>query len=280
MGSNVDFKIKVVEGGGAFVCGEETALMASIEGKRGEPWPRPPYPSESGLWGRPTLVNNVETWATIPRIINRGAEWFSSIGSKESKGTKIFSLVGNVRNEGLIEVPIGTKLREIVFEIGDGIPNNKELKAIQTGGPSGGFIPKKYIDLPIDYERLKEKGSIMGSGGIVVMDEDTCIVGMARHFMTFLTRESCGKCTSCKIGTKRDLELLTKITEGKGELKDLDLLEELGHLVRETALCGFGWTAGSPGLSALRYFKDEYKEHIVQKRCRAGTCKALTKGRK
>jgi NADP-reducing hydrogenase subunit HndC len=274
-GSGFDFDIKVTRGAGAFVCGEETALLASVEGKLGEPRPRPPYPAASGLWDKPTCINNVETWANICRIINRGAKWFSSIGTETSKGTKVFSLVGKINNTGLVEVPMGITLREIIEDIGGGIPGGKEFKAVQTGGPSGGCIPKEKIDLPIDYESLAEAGSMMGSGGMVVMDEDTCMVDVAKYFLTFTQDESCGKCTPCREGTKAMQQILTRITEGKGKEEDLALLEDLAKSIKDSALCGLGKTAPNPVLTTLRYFRDEYEAHIKEKRCPAHICREL-----
>lgn len=275
LGTGFDFDIKVHRGAGAFVCGEETALLASIEGRLGEPRPRPPYPAQSGLWGKPTLINNVETWADIPVIISRGAKWYSNIGTETSKGTKVFSLVGKINNTGLVEVPMGITLREIIYKIGGGIPEGKEFKAVQTGGPSGGCIPKEKIDLPIDYESLSEAGSIMGSGGMVVMDEDTCMVDVARYFLSFTQDESCGKCTPCREGTKAMLEILTRITEGKGAEEDLQLLEDLALSIKDSALCGLGNTAPNPVLTTLRYFRDEYETHIRDKKCPAHVCRQL-----
>jgi len=275
LGSGFDFNVKIVPGAGAFVCGEETALIASIEGKKGEPKQRPPFPAQKGIWGKPTNINNVETWANIPHIINNGAEWFSEIGTDGSKGTKIFSLVGKINNTGLVEVPMGISLREMVFGIGGGIPNGKEFKAIQTGGPSGGCIPKEVLDLPLDYEKLMDAGSIMGSGGLVVMDEDTCMVDVAKYFLGFLLDESCGKCLTCREGIERMLEIVTDITEGRGKENDIQLLEELGNVVKDASMCGLGQTAPNPVLSTLRYFKDEYLAHINEGRCPAGICRAL-----
>jgi len=275
LGKDFDFDITIVTGAGAFVCGEETALIASIEGKKGEPRQRPPFPVQKGLWGKPTVINNVETWANIPLIINKGAEWFSKIGTERSKGTKIFSLVGKVNNTGLVEVPMGITLREIIYDIGGGIPNGKKFKAVQIGGPSGGCIPEEFLDTPIDYESLKSLGSMMGSGGMVVMDEDTCMVDVAKYFLEFLQDESCGKCLTCREGIERMLEILTDITEGRGKEEDLQLLQELGELVRDTSMCGLGQTAPNPLLSTIRYFKDEYLAHIKDKRCPAGVCRAL-----
>jgi len=275
LGSGFDFDLKIVRGAGAFVCGEETALMASIEGRLGEPRPRPPYPAEKGLWGHPTCINNVETWANIPTIINRGAKWFSSIGTETSKGTKVFSLVGKINNTGLVEVPMGITLREIIEDIGGGIPGGKKFKAVQTGGPSGGCIPAEKIDLPIDYESLTEVGSMMGSGGMVVMDEDTCMVDVAKYFLSFTQNESCGKCTPCREGTKAMHEILDRITKGEGTEEDIDLLEDLAKSIKDSALCGLGNTAPNPVLTTLRYFRDEYEAHIKEKRCPAHVCKEL-----
>ncbi len=275
LGTGFDFDIRVVRGAGAFVCGEETALLASIEGRLGEPRPRPPYPAEKGLWGKPTCINNVETWANIPVIIDRGGKWFASIGTATSKGTKVFSLVGKINNTGLVEVPMGITLREIIYDIGGGIPGGKKFKAVQTGGPSGGCIPAEKIDLPIDYESLTEAGSMMGSGGMVVMDEDTCMVDVARYFLSFTQDESCGKCTPCREGTKAMLDILTRLTEGKGTEEDLVLLEELAQTVKEASLCGLGKTAPNPVLTTLRYFRDEYITHIRDKKCPAHVCRQL-----
>ncbi len=274
-GTGFNFDLDIRLGAGAFVCGEETALMTSIEGKRGEPRPRPPFPAVKGLYGQPTILNNVETYANIPQIILNGPEWFSSIGTEKSKGTKVFALGGKIKNTGLVEVPMGTTLRHIIEEIGGGIPNGKKFKAAQTGGPSGGCIPAHLIDTPIDYDNLLEIGSMMGSGGLIVMDEDNCMVDIARFFLEFTVDESCGKCTPCRIGTRRLLEILDKIIEGKGELEDLDRLEELSNYIKSASLCGLGQTAPNPVLSTLRYFKDEYIAHIVDKKCPAGVCKKL-----
>ena len=273
--SGFDFDMDIRLGAGAFVCGEETALMTSIEGHRGEPRPRPPFPAEKGLFGKPSVLNNVETYANIPQIILNGAEWFSSMGTEKSKGTKVFALGGKIVNTGLVEVPMGTTLREIIEDIGGGIPNGKKFKAAQTGGPSGGCIPAQHLDTPIDYDNLLAIGSMMGSGGLIVMDEDNCMVDIAKFFLEFTVDESCGKCTPCRIGNKRLLELLTKITEGKGTLEDLDKMEELCYYIKENSLCGLGQTAPNPVLSTLRYFRDEYVAHIVDKRCPAGVCKKL-----
>ena len=269
------FDIQLRLGAGAFVCGEETALMTSIEGKRGEPRPRPPFPAVKGLFQRPTILNNVETYANIPQIILNGPEWFASMGTEKSKGTKVFALGGKITNTGLVEVPMGTTLREIIEEIGGGIPNGKKFKAAQTGGPSGGCIPASLIDTPIDYDNLLEIGSMMGSGGLIVMDEDTCMVDLAKFFLEFTVDESCGKCAPCRIGTVRMLEILNKITEGNGEMEDLDKLEELANYIKSASLCGLGQTAPNPVLSTLRYFRDEYEAHIKEKRCPAGVCKKL-----
>ncbi len=274
-GTDFSFDLDIRLGAGAFVCGEETALMTSIEGMRGEPRPRPPFPAVKGLWEKPTLLNNVETYANIPQIILNGAEWFTSIGTEKSKGTKVFALGGKINNTGLVEVPMGTTLREIVEEIGGGIPNGKKFKAAQTGGPSGGCIPASLMDVAIDYDSLIQIGSMMGSGGLIVMDEDNCMVDIAKFFLEFTVDESCGKCTPCRIGTKRMLEILEKITQGKGTLEDLDRLEQLAYNIKESALCGLGQTAPNPVLSTLRYFRDEYEAHVIDKKCPAGVCKAL-----
>jgi bidirectional [NiFe] hydrogenase diaphorase subunit len=266
------FDIEIRIGGGAFVCGEETALIASIEGRRGTPRPRPPFPAQSGLWHMPTLINNVESFANIPTILRRGGEWYASLGTKKSKGTKVFALCGKVKNVGLIEVPMGTTLRQIIFEIGGGVPEGHRFKAVQTGGPSGGCIPEQFLDLPVDYESLKEVGSIMGSGGMIVMDDSACMVNVARYFMEFCMSESCGKCIPCRAGTAQMFELLTRMTNGTATPKDLELLEDLCDMVGSTSLCGLGQSAPNPVLSTLRYFRDEYTEHIVHKLCRAGVC--------
>ena len=276
-GTDFSFDIEIRLGAGAFVCGEETALLESIEGRRGQPRVKPPYPANSGLWGKPTLINNVETFANITRIILNGAEWYSKIGTETSKGTKVFALGGNVINTGLVEVPMGTTLREIVYDIGGGIPNNRDFKAAQTGGPSGGCIPKEHLDTPIDYESLKEIGSMMGSGGLIVMDDSKCMVNLAKFYLEFTVDESCGKCTPCRIGTKRMLEILEKICNGEGNLEDLRKLEELTITIPKTAICGLGQTAPNPVISTLKYFRDEYLEHIKYKKCRTGECKALAK---
>jgi NADH-quinone oxidoreductase subunit F len=275
LGSGFNFSIEISRGGGAFVCGESTALMASLEGKPGEPRSKYVHTVEKGLWNKPTNLNNVETWANVPLIMNRGADWFSKIGTEKSKGTKIFSLVGKINNTGLVEVPMGIKIKEIVNDIGGGIPDNKKFKAVQTGGPSGGCIPESLIHLPVDYEKLSEAGSMMGSGGMIVMDEETCMVDVAKYFVNFLREESCGKCVPCREGLERMGEILTDITEGKATNEDLELLEELGGVIKDTALCGLGGTAPNPVLSTIKYFKDEYKAHIEDKRCPAGVCKAL-----
>ncbi len=276
-GTDFSFDMEIRLGAGAFVCGEETALMTSIEGKRGEPRPRPPFPAVKGLWERPTILNNVETYANIPQIINKGADWFTTMGTEKSKGTKVFALGGKINNTGLVEVEMGTTLREIVEDIGGGIPNGKKFKAAQTGGPSGGCIPAHLIDTPIDYDSLISIGSMMGSGGLIVMDEDNCMVDIAKFFLEFTVDESCGKCTPCRIGTKRLLELLTKITDGKGTMEDIDKMEELCYSIKESSLCGLGQTAPNPVLSTLRYFRDEYEAHVRDKVCPAGVCKALAK---
>jgi NADH:ubiquinone oxidoreductase subunit F (NADH-binding)/NAD-dependent dihydropyrimidine dehydrogenase PreA subunit len=295
--SDFSFDIEIAPGAGAFVCGEETALIASVEGRLGEPRPRPPYPAVKGLWGKPTNINNVETWANVPIIINRGSDWFSSIGTKTSKGTKVFSLVGKINNTGLVEVPMGITLYDIIYKIGGGIPSGKKFKAVQTGGPSGGCIPASMLpipvdelrlrppshsrlpsdllSLPIDYESLTEAGSMMGSGGMVVMDEDNCMVDVARYFLAFTKDESCGKCTPCREGNTRMYEILTKISEGKGTMEDLELLERLAHIVKATSLCGLGRTASNPVLTTLWYFRDEYLAHIQQKKCPAHICRQL-----
>jgi NADH:ubiquinone oxidoreductase subunit F (NADH-binding)/(2Fe-2S) ferredoxin/NAD-dependent dihydropyrimidine dehydrogenase PreA subunit len=275
LGSGFDFDVKISRGGGAFVCGESSALVASIAGEVGEPRAKHIHLVESGLWDRPTNLNNVETWANVPVIILNGAKWYAQIGTERSKGTKIFSLVGKVNNTGLVEVPMGITLREIVYDIGGGIPGGKKFKAVQTGGPSGGCIPESLIDLPVDFDRLTEVGSMMGSGGMIVMDESTCMVDVAKYFTNFLKDESCGKCTSCREGTKRMHEILTEITEGRGTIEHIDLLEELGWVTAEASLCGLGQTAPNPVLSTIRYFRDEYREHIINKRCPAKVCRAL-----
>jgi len=274
-GTDFCFDIDLRLGAGAFVCGEETALMTSIEGHRGEPRPRPPFPAQKGLFGKPTILNNVETYANIPQIILKGADWFSGMGTEKSKGTKVFALGGKIKHTGLVEIPMGTTLREVIEEIGGGIPNGKQFKAAQTGGPSGGCIPASLIDTPMDYDNLIAIGSMMGSGGLIVMDEDTCMVDIAKFFLEFTVDESCGKCTPCRVGTKRLLELLNKITSGNGELADLDKMEELCYYIKANSLCGLGQTAPNPVLSTLRYFRDEYVAHVVDKKCPAGVCKDL-----
>lgn len=275
LSSGFDFDIEIRLGAGAFVCGEETALIASIEGRAGDPRPRPPYPVTHGLWGKPTVINNVKTWASVPIIIDRGAEWYAEIGTPKSKGTMIFSLVGKVANTGLVEVPMGITLRELIFGIGGGIPNGKKFKAAQIGGPSGGCIPEEHLDTPIDYESLTSLGAIMGSGGLVVADEDTCMVDLARYFMNFVQEESCGKCTPCRVGTKAMLDTLTSITEGRGQEGGLEYLSELAEQVKTSSLCGLGQTAPNPVLTTLRYFHDEYEEHVYGGICRARVCKGL-----
>jgi len=268
-----DFDVEVRMGAGAFVCGEETALIASIEGKRGQPRPRPPFPAQKGLWEKPTVINNVETLANIRHIILNGATWFSSIGTEKTKGTKTFALSGKINNTGLIEVPMGITLREIIFEIGGGIPNGKKFKAVQTGGPSGGCIPEQFLDMPIDYESLKNIGSIMGSGGMIVLDEDDCMINMAKFFIEFTMSESCGQCTPCRVGLKQMYNILDRISKGKGKIEDIDRLEKLGNEIKNTSLCGLGQTAPNPVLTTLKYFRDEYIEHIIDKKCRANICK-------
>ena len=274
-GTGFNFDIHIRLGAGAFVCGEETALMTSIEGNRGEPRPRPPFPAVKGLFGCPTVENNVETFANIPQIILKGADWFASMGTEKSKGTKVFALGGKIKHTGLVEIPMGTTLREIIEEIGGGIPNGKKFKAAQTGGPSGGCIPASLIDTPVDYDNLIAIGCMMGSGGLIVMDEDTCMVDMAKFFLEFTVDESCGKCTPCRVGTRRLLEILEKITSGNGTLEDIDRLEELCHYIKENSLCGLGQTAPNPVLATLKFFRDEYIAHVVDKKCPAGVCKHL-----
>ncbi len=276
-GTDFSFDLEIRLGAGAFVCGEETALMTSIEGKRGEPRPRPPFPAVKGLFGKPTILNNVETYANVPKIILNGAEWFASMGTEKSKGTKVFALGGKIVNTGLVEVPMGTTLREIVYDIGGGIPNGKKFKAAQTGGPSGGCIPPEHLDVPIDYDNLIAIGSMMGSGGLIVMDEDNCMVDIAKFFLEFTVDESCGKCTPCRIGNKRLLEMLTKVTEGKATLEDLDEMEKLCYYIKQNSLCGLGQTAPNPVLSTLRYFRSEYEAHVVDKVCPAHVCKKLVR---
>jgi len=275
LGSGFRFHIKIKEGAGAFVCGEETALIASIEGDRGMPRPRPPFPAISGLWKKPTIINNVETLAGVALILQNGANWFSQYGPEKSKGTKTFALVGKVKNTGLVEVPLGITLREIIYEIGGGVLENKRFKAVQTGGPSGGCLPYNLLDTPVDYDSLKTAGTIMGSGGMVVMDEDTCMVDIARYFLDFTQKESCGKCVPCRLGTKQMLDILEDITQGKGKSEDIDLLAEVGEVVKSGSLCGLGQTAPNPVLTTIRYFRDEYEAHINEKRCPARVCKAL-----
>jgi NADH:ubiquinone oxidoreductase subunit F (NADH-binding)/(2Fe-2S) ferredoxin/Pyruvate/2-oxoacid:ferredoxin oxidoreductase delta subunit len=274
-GSNFDFDLQINQGAGAFVSGEETALMASIMGKRANPRPRPPYPASAGLWGKPTNINNVKTWAYIPLIIKNGGKWFADMGSGPSKGTVVFSLTGKINNSGLVEVPMGIKLGEIIYDIGGGIPNGKKFKAVQTGGPSGGCLPESYLDKDVTYEALDAAGSILGSGGMIVLDEDVCMVDVAKYFIDFTREESCGKCSPCRIGTEKLFNILEKITNGQGEEEDLGLLEELGELVKNGSLCGLGQTAPNPVLTTIRYFRDEYLAHIVDKRCPAKVCKAL-----
>ncbi|MBQ1545633.1 MAG: NADH-quinone oxidoreductase subunit NuoF [Clostridia bacterium] len=274
-GTGFNFDIDIRLGAGAFVCGEETALMTSIEGNRGEPRPRPPFPAEKGLFQSPSILNNVETWANIPQIILNGPEWFASTGTEKSKGTKVFALGGKIRHTGLVEIPMGTPLRTVIEDIGGGIPNGKKFKAAQTGGPSGGCIPASHIDVQMDYEHLAEIGSIMGSGGLIVMDEDNCMVDIAKFFLKFTVDESCGKCTPCRIGTKRMLEILEKITAGNGTLEDIDRLEELAAYIKQNALCGLGQTAPNPVLSTVRFFREEYESHIVDRHCPAQVCKEL-----
>ncbi len=275
LGTGLDFDIEIRQGAGAFVCGEETALIASLEGKRGMPRPRPPFPANSGLYGKPTNINNVETWGNVPRIIAEGADAYAAIGTEGSKGTKIFALAGKVTYTGLVEVPMGTTLRQIIFDIGGGIPGDRKFKAAQMGGPSGGCVPAQYLDLPIDYDSLKEIGAIMGSGGLIVMDEATCMVDIARFFTDFVQQESCGKCTPCRVGTKLMLETLTDITTGNGQPGDIDRLVQLGQMIKKASLCGLGQTAPNPVLSTIRYFRDEYEAHIREKRCPAGVCHEL-----
>ena len=274
-GTDFSFDLDIRLGAGAFVCGEETALMTSIEGKRGEPRPRPPFPAVKGLFAKPTILNNVETYANVPRIILNGADWFASMGTEKSKGTKVFAVGGKIINTGLVEVPMGTTLREVVYDIGGGIPNGKKFKAAQTGGPSGGCIPAEHLDVPIDYDNLIAIGSMMGIGGLIVMDEDNCMVDIAKFFLEFTVDESCGKCTPCRVGCKRLLELLTKVTDGTATMDDLDEMEKLCYYIKDNALCGLGQTAPNPVLSTLKYFRHEYEEHILEKKCSAGVCKHL-----
>jgi NADH:ubiquinone oxidoreductase subunit F (NADH-binding)/(2Fe-2S) ferredoxin/NAD-dependent dihydropyrimidine dehydrogenase PreA subunit len=277
LGSGFDFDVEIYQGAGAFVCGEETALMRSIEGKRGMPRPRPPFPAHRGLWEKPTILNNVETLANVPQIILNGGAWYASVGTETSKGTKVFALSGDVNNIGLVEVPMGTMLRKLVYDIGGGIPNKRKFKAVQLGGPSGGCIPEQHLDTPVDYEAIAKVGAIMGSGGAIVMDDHTCMVDMARFFMEFIQDESCGKCTPCREGTRRLLQILEKICNGNGEPSDIDTLERLSGVIRETSLCGLGQTGPNPVMSTLRYFRDEYDIHINEKRCPAKRCVALLK---
>jgi len=275
LGLGFDFDVEIVQGAGAFVSGEETALIASVEGRIAMPQQRPPYPAQKGLWGKPTVVNNVETWATVPNIIRRGSKWFSGLGTKTSKGTKIFSLVGKINNTGLVEVPMGITLKDIIYGIGGGIPDGRKFKAIQIGGPSGGCIPKKLIDLTIDYESLTDAGAMMGSGGMIVMDDKTCMVDVAKYFLNFLRDESCGTCVSCREGTQRMYEIITRITEGKGTGADLKLLEEVALTCRDASMCALGQTAANPVLSTLRYFRHEFEAHVYEKHCSAGVCTKL-----
>jgi len=275
LGSGFDFAVKVHRGAGAFVCGEETALLLSLEGKPGEPRARPPYPATSGLWGKPTNINNVETWANVPLIMNRGADWFNRLGTEKSKGTKIFSLVGKIKNTGLVEVPMGVTLRDIIYKIGDGIPRGKKFKAVQTGGPAGGCIPEAHLDIAVDFDELTRAGAIMGSGGMIVMDEDTCMVDVARYFVNFLAQESCGKCSPCREGIKQMHRILTNITAGKGKEDDIELLEELAMSTGSASLCALGRTAANPVLSTIRHFRSEYETHIREKRCPSYACKDL-----
>src|SRR3990167_8381399 len=275
LGSGFDFTVTVHRGAGAFVCGEETALLLSLEGRPGEPRSRPPYPATKGLWGKPTNINNVETWANVPLIINKGADWFTQFGTERSKGTKIFSLVGKIKNTGLVEVPMGVTLRDIIYKIGDGIPGGKKFKAVQTGGPAGGCIPEKHLDIAVDFDELTKAGAIMGSGGMIVMDEDTCMVDVARYFLNFLTQESCGKCSPCREGIKQMHRILTNITEGRGKEGDIELLEELAMSTGSASLCALGGTAPNPGQSTIRYFRHECETHIKEKRCPSFTCQGL-----
>jgi NADH:ubiquinone oxidoreductase subunit F (NADH-binding)/ferredoxin len=275
LGTDFNFEVKIKEGAGAFVCGEETALIASIEGRRGMPRTRPPFPAIAGLWGKPTNINNVETFANIPPIIHKGAGWYASLGTEKSKGTKIFALAGKINNTGLVEVPMGITLERIIFDIGGGIPGGKKFKAAQTGGPSGGCIPASLLNLPIDYDSLAAAGAIMGSGGLIITDENTCMVDLAKFFLTFTQSESCGRCVPCRLGTKRMLEILERITEGTGELSDLETLKELAPMIKDASLCGLGQTCPNPVLTTLNHFLDEYRAHIEEKRCPAGICKAL-----
>ncbi len=275
LGFDFSFDLTVFHGAGAFICGEETSLIHSIEGKPPEPGQRPPFPAQRGVWDKPTNINNVETWANIPTILNWGYKWFAEIGTETSRGTKVFSLAGNINNAGLVEVPMGITLREIVYDIGGGIPYNKKLKAVQTGGPSGGFIPERLLDLPVDYERLKEAGAIMGSGGMIVMDEDTCIVDIAKYFIAFTNDESCGKCVSCREGSNALLEILERICHGQGREQDLEILEEICDGIKDASMCGLGQTLPNPVLSSFRHFRDEYEIHVKEKKCPAKVCKAM-----
>ena len=277
MGTGFNFRLKIKEGAGAFVCGEETALLASIEGKRGTPRNRPPFPAISGLWGKPTNINNVETFANVPPIITKGGEWYAAIGTEGSKGTKVFALTGRINHTGLAEVPMGITMKEIIYDIGGGIQGVKKFKAVQIGGPSGGCLPESLLDMSIDYDSLLQVGAMMGSGGLVVMDETTCMVDISKFFIHFTQSESCGKCTPCREGTKRMLEILTRITEGQGQEGDIELLEGLAKNIKLTSLCGLGQTAPNPVLSTLQYFRDEYEAHIKEKRCPAGVCTGMTK---
>ncbi|KMY66763.1 NADH dehydrogenase [Desulfocarbo indianensis] len=278
LNTGFSFELSIYQGAGAFVCGEETALMRSIEGKRGMPRPRPPFPAQAGLWNRPTVLNNVETWANVPQIILKGGRWYASMGTETSKGTKVFALTGHVNNIGLVEVPMGTSLRTIIYDIGGGLPKkHRKFKAVQLGGPSGGCVPEEHLDLPCDYEAIIKAGAIVGSGGMIVMDDSTCMVDMARYFLDFIQDESCGKCTPCREGTRRMLQIVEKITRGQGEAGDLDTLEELAAMISQSSLCGLGQTAPNPVLSTLRYFRHEYEEHIFEKKCRARSCVALVK---
>ncbi|HMA64022.1 MAG TPA: NADH-quinone oxidoreductase subunit NuoF, partial [Chitinispirillaceae bacterium] len=275
LGTDFSFDLEIRMGSGAFVCGEETALMASIEGKRGEPRPRPPFPAQKGLWDKPTVLNNVETYANVPQIILNGGAWFAGIGTEKSKGTKIFALAGTVEISGLVEVPVGTPLKKVIYDIGGGVPNGKAYKAAQIGGPSGGCIPTNHLDVPLDYESLNELGAIMGSGGLIVMDETSCMVDVARFFLDFVQDESCGKCVPCREGTYRMLEILNRICEGKGEMSDIDTLQTMAVTIKNASLCGLGQTAANPVLSTIRHFRNEYEEHIRDKKCRAAVCKSL-----
>jgi NADH-quinone oxidoreductase subunit F/NAD(P)H dehydrogenase (quinone)/NADP-reducing hydrogenase subunit HndC len=277
LGSGFGFDVEIYQGAGAFVCGEETALMRSIEGRRGMPRPRPPFPANKGLWDKPTVLNNVETLANVGQIMLNGGQWYASVGTESSKGTKVFAISGDINNIGLVEVPMGISLRKMIYDIGGGIPNKRKFKAVQLGGPSGGCIPEKYLDTPVDYEEIAKVGAIMGSGGVIVMDEKTCMVDMARFFMDFIQEESCGKCTPCREGTRRILEILEKISEGRGEPGDIETLEELSEVIKSSSLCGLGQTAPNPVLSTLNYFRDEYYAHVYEKRCPAKRCVALLK---